>query len=123
MKPSRRVKITAHFERNLQEIEDFLTEAEAPRTFDALLTHLSEDVVPNLERFPTMGRLFFERVSYSVEGSTRLDNLRARTQNKEIRELLTGDYLILYLDDETTIHLLSIRHHRQLSYDLAEYWM
>jgi plasmid stabilization system protein ParE len=122
MKVMRRVKIAANFERNLEEIERFLDEYEAPRAFDALLSHLSDEVVPNLERFPTMGRSFFERTSRSVEGSMHLADLKTRAGQREIREILTGDYLLLYLDDGKTVHLLSIRHHRQLSYDLPGHW-
>lgn len=122
MKPSRRVEITASFERNLEELERFLDESDASSVFDALLAHLADELVPNLERFPAMGRSFFERTSKSVQGVVRLELLRKRTVGKELRELLTGDYLLLYLDDGRTLHLLSIRHHRQLSYDFEGHW-
>ena len=52
------VKLTTNFERNLEEIEAFLVEAGAPHAFDALLDELTDTVVPNLESFPGMGRLF-----------------------------------------------------------------
>lgn len=39
------IKFTANFERNLEEIERFLTEAEAPRAFDMLLDELLETVI------------------------------------------------------------------------------
>ena len=45
------VKFTANFERNLEEIDAFLLQAEAPQAFDALLDELSDTVIPNLERF------------------------------------------------------------------------
>ncbi|MDD2926184.1 MAG: type II toxin-antitoxin system RelE/ParE family toxin, partial [Rhodoferax sp.] len=50
------VKLTANFERNLEEVEAFLLAADAPQAFDALLDELSDTVIPNLERFPRMGR-------------------------------------------------------------------
>ena len=50
------VKLTANFERNLEEIERFLVEADAPYAYDALLDELLKTVIPNLERFPDMGR-------------------------------------------------------------------
>ena len=50
------VKFTANFERNLEDIELFLSEAEAPQAYDGLLDELLEAVFPNLERFPEMGR-------------------------------------------------------------------
>ena len=33
-----------------------------------------------------------------------------------------GDYLILYTLAGSTVYLLSIRHHRQLSFDFARIW-
>ena len=61
------VKLTANFERNLAEIQAFLMQAEAPQAFDALLDELLDTTIPNLERFPGMGRLFLERPVRSVE--------------------------------------------------------
>ena len=48
------VKLTANFERNLADIEQFLTEAEAPQAFDGLIDELLGTVLPNLERFPEL---------------------------------------------------------------------
>ena len=41
-----------------------------------------------------------------------------------LREYLHGDYLMLYtaMDATATVYLLSIRHHRQLSFDFARLW-
>jgi hypothetical protein len=41
-----------------------------------------------------------------------------------LREYLHGDYLILYvaMEAEAAVYLLSIRHHRQLSFDFARLW-
>jgi hypothetical protein len=41
-----------------------------------------------------------------------------------LREYLHGDYLMLYatLEADATVALLSIRHHRQLSFDFAGLW-
>ncbi|MCX7158810.1 MAG: type II toxin-antitoxin system RelE/ParE family toxin, partial [Proteobacteria bacterium] len=52
------VRVTENFERNLADIERFLTDAEAPRAYDALLDELLDTVIPNLERFPGIGRPF-----------------------------------------------------------------
>jgi uncharacterized protein with von Willebrand factor type A (vWA) domain len=48
---------SANFERNLEAIERFLLDTEAPQVFDALLDQLMDTVVPNLERSasPTSG--------------------------------------------------------------------
>ena len=39
-----------------------------------------------------------------------------------LREYLHGDYLILYTLAGSTVYLLSIRHHRQLSFAFAKLW-
>jgi hypothetical protein len=43
-------------------------EQEAAAGFDRLITHLFDDVIPNLERFPKMGRDFLAREPLSEEG-------------------------------------------------------
>jgi plasmid stabilization system protein ParE len=120
------VKLTANFERNLEEIEAFLLEADAPQALDALLDELTDTVIPNLERFPGMGRLFFERPTRSVEASNGIDRLQRKlktlAKDGEIREYVMSHYMALYARIDTTIYLLSIRHHRQLSFDFESLW-
>lgn len=120
------IKLTANFERNLEEMEAFLLEAQAPQAFDALLDELTDTVIPNLERFPGMGRLFFERPTRSVEASNGIDGLRRKlkglAKDGEIREYVMSHYLLLYARFDSTIYLLSIRHHRQLSFDFQSQW-
>ncbi len=120
------VKLTANFERNLEEAEAFLLEANAPRAFDALLDELTDIVIPNLERFPGLGRLLFERPTRSVEASNGIDSLKRKlkslAKDGEIREYVMSHYLLLYARFDATIYLLSIRHHRQLSFDFQSLW-
>ncbi|MGB7988340.1 MAG: type II toxin-antitoxin system RelE/ParE family toxin [Candidatus Methylophosphatis roskildensis] len=126
MSPRRVVKLTANFERNLEEVQRFLEQADLPRAFDELLDELSDTVVPNLERFPSMGRLFLERPVRSVETGNGLTGLMTRLdalgQGAELREYVLSHYLLLYAVSETAIYLLSIRHHRQLSFDFESLW-
>ncbi|OGB30956.1 MAG: hypothetical protein A3F78_10130 [Burkholderiales bacterium RIFCSPLOWO2_12_FULL_61_40] len=120
------VKLTANFERNLADAETFLIQAQAPKAFDALLDELTDTVIPNLERFPGMGRLFFERPVRSIEASNGVNQLHAKLKaigkDGEIREYVMTHYLLLYARFDTTIYLLSIRHHRQLSFDFLSLW-
>ena len=120
------VKLTANFERNLGQAEAFLLEANAPQAFDALLDELTDTVIPNLERFPGMGRLFFVRPIRSVEASNSMDALKRKlnviAKDGEIREYVMSHYLVLYARFDATIYLLSIRHHRQLSFDFQAQW-
>ena len=115
------VQLTASFERKLEEIEAFLVEAEAPQAFDTLLLELTDTVIPNLQSFPGMGRLLLERPAQSVEvanGMARLtQQLRSLGKDGEVREYVMSHYLLLYARIKGTVYLLSIRHHRQLSFD------
>ncbi len=116
------VKVTANFEANLEVARAFLVEAGAARGFDALLDDLAATVIPNLERYPAMGRPFLSRPAYSVEARDRIEKLRARISAGELREYLAGDYLVLYALIGRTVSLLSIKHHRRLSFDMAGHW-
>lgn len=118
----RKIQVTAHFEANLTSIAEYLEENDASSAFDTLLVRIEEDVVPNLESFPDIGRSLLDRAAGSVEVLRAQKRLVKKLGTSAIREYLTGDYLILYLDDGSTITLLSIRHHRQLSYDLEGIW-
>lgn len=121
------IKLTANFERNLADIEQFLTEAQAPQAFDGLLDELLATVIPNLERFPGMGRPFLNRAVGSVEATNALTALRAKLQtlladSNGLREYVMDHYLVLYAQTEGVIYLLSIKHHRQVSFDFESHW-
>ncbi len=116
------VTLTANFERNLESIEIFLAEAEAQHAYDALLDELFFTVIPNLERFPDMGRPFMNRPAKSIEVVNAVTALQAKLQDGELREYLLPDYLVLYARYAETIYLLSIKHHRQISFDFSGHW-
>lgn len=120
------VKLTANFELNLSELETFLVKAEAPHAFDALLDELTETVIPNLERFPGLGRLFLERPARSVEATNGIARLTAQlgsmATDGELREYVMTHDLLLYARIKDTVYLLSIRHQRQLSFDYEALW-
>jgi hypothetical protein len=116
------VQITANFERNLENIETFLVEAEALRAYDVLLDELLFTVIANLERFPDMGRSFMNRPIRSIEVANAIRALQAKLQNGALREYLLSDYLVLYARYDEAIYLLSIKHYRQLSFDFAGHW-
>jgi len=121
------VRLTAQFERDLDHIEAFLWDTEAYLAFDALLDELTDTVIPNLERFPHMGRVFLARPAHSVEVSNGIEHLNAQFNSitnggDQLREYVLENYLLLYAKIDTVIYLLSIRHHRQLSFDFASHW-
>ena len=121
------VRLTANFERNLADIERFLTEAEAPQADDALLDELLDTVIPNLERFPGIERPFLAHAARSVETTNALEALRAKlsvlTPDPEaLRDYILDHYLMLYAQIDANLYLLAIRHHRQLSFDFQSHW-
>ena len=118
-----RVELTASFLVRLDAVELFLTEAEAAFAFDDLLVELRAVVIPNLARFPRIGRRYLDNPPQSAEALTQLAALPAGAAGA-LREYLHGDYLLLYtaVDASNTVYLLSIRHHRQLSFDFARLW-
>jgi plasmid stabilization system protein ParE len=121
------VKLTANFERNLADIERFLSEADADFAYDALLDELLDKVISNLERFPGMGRPFLTRTVGSIETTNALAALRTKlakmlANEDGLREYVMDHYLVLYAQIDGTLHLLSIKHHRQLSFDFEAHW-
>lgn len=118
-----RVELTASFLERLDAIEAFLTEADAAFAFDDLLAELRATVFPNLARFSRIGRRYLDNPPQSAEALAQLAALPAGAASA-LREYLHGDYLMLYtaMDADATVYLLSIRHHRQLSFDFARLW-
>ncbi len=114
--PRYRVVLTVGFNARLDEIEQFYAEVGAIGVMEALLLALQDTVIPNLERFPRMGRPYGHRDRLLEGTRAALQGLPSR-HAKVLREYLHGDYLILYAvtDPGGVVQLLSIRHHRQLS--------
>ena len=119
----RSVRITRNFDTNLADIRRFLEEQQAPLAFWSLIEELFETVIPNLQRFPDMGADFLAQAPLSTEGLMRLTTLKQRLgKNTRLREYISGDYLMLYAVRGDDLYLLSIKHHRQLSFDLKGHW-
>ena len=125
--PLYRVELTASFLERLESIEAFLVEADAGFAFDDLLAEIRATVIPNLRRFPRIGRRYLANPPQSAEALALLAAMPAGAPDA-LREYLHGDYLMLYLVEdatpraEATVYLLTIRHHRQLSFDFARLW-
>jgi ParE toxin of type II toxin-antitoxin system, parDE len=118
-----RVELTASFLERLAAIEAFLTDADAAFAYDKLLAELRATVIPNLRRFPRIGRRYLDQPPQSVEALAQLAALPAGAADR-LREYLHGDYLILYTVTSlpNLVHLLSVRHHRELSFQFARLW-
>ncbi len=122
-----RVELTASFLECLDAIEAFLLEADAGFAFDTLLAELRATVIPNLRRFPRIGRRYLDNppsfLPQSAEALAQLAVLPIGAAHA-LREYLHCDYLMLYTvtEADATVYLLSIRHHRQLSFDFVRLW-
>lgn len=121
--PVFRVELTASFLGRLEAIEAFLAEADATFAFDRLLAELRATVVPNLRRFPRIGRRYLEQPPQSAEALAQLAALPAGAADR-LREYLHGDCLILFTvaTPGRLVHLLSIRHQRELSFQFSGLW-
>ena len=121
--PLYRVELTASFLERLASIQTFLEEADAAFAYDDLLAGLRGTVVTNLTRFPLIGKRYLDQPPQSAEALTQLAQLPPGAADA-LRVYLHSDYLILYAVDvvKLTAYLLSIRHHRQLSFDFARLW-
>lgn len=118
-----RVELAASFLERLESIEAFLVEADAGFAFDDLLAEIRTTVIPNLRRFPRIGRRYLANPPQSAEALALLAAMPAGAPHA-LREYLHGDYLMLYatMEAQKTVVLLTIRHHRQLSFDFARLW-
>jgi plasmid stabilization system protein ParE len=118
-----RVELTTSFLERLAAIEVFLAEADAGSGYDRLLAELRATVIPNLRRFPRIGRRYLDHAPQSAEALAQLAALPPGTADR-LREYLHGDYLILYTHAASgnVLHLLSVRHHRELSFQFARLW-
>lgn len=117
------VEMTASFLERLASIEVFLEEADAAFAYDNLLVGLRGTVIPNLARFPLIGKRYLAQPPQSAEALAQLAKLPPGAADA-LRVYLHSDYLILYALDtvKSAAYLLSIRHHRQLSFDFAKLW-
>lgn len=113
---------TENFSANLTAMQTFLG-PEGAAAFRRLLDRLFDDIIPTLCRFPLSGRAFLAHPVRSAEAKTLVKQLRRRLQPGEaLREFVVDDYLVLYLVRGGSLVFLSIKHHRQLSFDFRRFW-
>ena len=116
---------TDNYRGNLDSIETYWEACLFPAGNGRLLTELSATALVHLPNHPRMGRNFLQRQPRSVDTVTRaqkldalLNTLGTDTQRAEIRVYVMTDYLLLYALVGDVIHLLAIKHHKQLSFDI-----
>ena len=120
-----RIELSASFLQRLDAIEALWVETEAGFAFDDLLAELRATVIPNLRRFVRMGRRYLTRPPWSAEALAPLAALPPGAPDA-LRDYLHGDQVMRYTVEDASAPpaeacdcLLSIRHHGQLSFDLA----
>jgi len=119
----RTVRVAANFRRSLDRIEDFLSSAGATQEFESLVRRLSEEIVPTLERYPEIGADFLGRAPISAEGRALFAKVASLLgPEASVRQMVDGDYVILYAVRPESLYLLAIRHHRELSFDFLDHW-
>ncbi len=120
------IKLTDNFETNLEAIEIFWDECQFPPGYDRLLDELEQTIIPNLERFPMIGRPFISLQPDSVEAAHLQDKLHKKLADigvdNDVRQYTIENYLVLYAIIHDVIYLLSIKHNKQLSFDFTHLW-
>ena len=113
---------TQNFSDNLLAIQAFLG-LEGHKPFQRFLDRLFDDIVPQLCRFPKSGRSFLAHTIHSSEAKSLAKKLRTRlNRGDDLREYIVDEYLVLYLLRGNHLVFLSVKHHRQLSFDLKQFW-
>ena len=117
------VKASASFEASLNEARQFLTKEGHPQDFDALLDELLTKVVPDLGRFPLIGRLLLDEKAGAVETLTAQEALKLRAAPLQPRQYVSPSFLLIYATANDAVYLLNLRYYRQLSFDLESMWL
>lgn len=116
-----KVCITRNFEENLDAIREHLLSVDPASAVEAVAL-LDEQILAAcalLSAHPKLGRIFGERFVHISKSDPALRHLKARSKALgagELREYVLGDYLLLYAAGSDSIHLLAVKHHRQLTY-------
>jgi plasmid stabilization system protein ParE len=113
---------TQNFSENLEGIRAFLGD-EGQAAYRHLLDRLLADIVPTLCRFPLSGRQLLKHPIRSLEVRALTKRLEGLLElGDDLREFILDDYIVLYLLRKTQVIFLSLKHQKQLSFDLARFW-
>jgi len=117
------VRFTRNFEDNLDTIREFLLSTSPSQAVErfALLQRQIVSVALLLSEHPRIGRPMRTPSHPSRRTKLALNHLAARTRSLragELREYLLQDYVVLYAATQDMVHLLAIKHQKQLLYTL-----
>lgn len=115
-------RFTENFSANLTVIETFLS-PQSRSAYRHFLDRLFDETIPSLCRFPQSGRSFLAHPIKSAKARTLTKKLRTLLgKEDDLREFVMDDYLVLYLVRRGQVIFLAVKHHRQLSFDLKQFW-
>ncbi len=118
----RRPRFTENFSTNLTAIEAFIG-PHSRTAFHRFLDRLFDDVIPMLCQFPQSGRSFLTRTVKSEKVKVLIKNMsKFLNKGDDLREFVMDDYLVLYRVRRHHMVFLAVKHHRQLSFDLKQFW-
>jgi len=118
----KRPRFTENFSANLSATEKFLA-PQSRTTFRRFLARLFDDAIPTLCRFPLSGRSFLTRTIKSTKARVlRKEMSKLLKKEDDLREFVMDEFLVLYLVRQGQVIFLAVRHHRQLSFDLKQFW-
>ena len=118
----KRPLFTQNFSANLLTIQAFLW-SEGHKPFQRFLDRLFDEIVPRLCPLPKSGRSFLTHTIHSEEARSLAKKLRTRlNRDDDLRECIVDEHIVLYLLRNNQIIFLSLKHHRQISFDLKRFW-
>jgi len=118
----KRPRFTENFSANLSATEKFLA-PQSRTTFRRFLARLFDDAIPTLCRFPLSGRSFLTRTIKSTKARVlRKEMSKLLKKEDDLREFVMDEFLVLYLVRQGRVIFLAVKHHRQLSFDLKQFW-
>jgi ParE toxin of type II toxin-antitoxin system, parDE len=112
------VHMTSHCLRQLEGLQGQLTWPSPDSEYSHLLERLGTSVIPNLARFPEIGQPYLAQPPQSIEALELLSKLPLGAADR-LRLYKHDVYQVIYSVRSEVVYLLSIRHHRQLSFDFA----
>lgn len=120
------VKTTQYFLNQIKAFQFSTSSGYPAENIYQLLDDLETSIIPILKQFPLIGRKFLDHPPRSAEAIQMMGNLPSSVtfQLEDIREYVQRHFVLLYLvsKPEKTCYLLSIRHHRQLSFHFEKLW-
>jgi hypothetical protein len=100
----------------MAQIAAFFKEVDASPVYRRLLDDISGLVIPNLKAFPLLGKPYLEGPVQSTEALMATAKL-PRNSGQILRKYVHDDFVILYAALPDAIHLISIRHHRESTFN------